>query len=142
VPLVGHVPYDATVEGTLAMKGIPDRELLGKLLYLVVATRPDFSYAVGAGVLCCFMENPGMPHWEVGKRILCYLRGTTSLSPVYSSPPSPVHRFATCRLKWQLGHCYYIKLMTRLRVFHTYNQYMIQELAYDNEPLQSDNTLN
>ena len=81
-----------TVEEGLAMKGIPYRELVGKLLYLAVATCPDLSYAVG--VLCRFVENPGMAHWEAGKRILRYLRGTSSLSLVYSST-SPVHRFTT-----------------------------------------------
>ncbi len=49
-----------TVEDKLAMKWIPYRELVGKLLYLAVATRPDISYAVG--VLCRFVENPGMAH--------------------------------------------------------------------------------
>ena len=82
-----------SVEERLAMKDIPYRELVGKLLYLAVATRPDISYAVG--VLCRFVENPGTAHWEAGKRILRYLRGTVPLSLVYSAPRSPVHRFTT-----------------------------------------------
>jgi hypothetical protein len=73
------------------MKGIPYREL-GKLLHLAVATRPDISYAVG--VLCRFVEYPGKAHWEAARRVLCYLRGTTSLSLVYSSSPFLVHHFA------------------------------------------------
>ena len=49
-----------TIEDKLAMKGIPYRDLVGKLLYLAVATRPDISYSVG--VLCRSMENLGMAH--------------------------------------------------------------------------------
>jgi len=32
-------------------------------------------------------------------------------------------------------HCYYVKLITCTGTFHCYNQYIMQELAYDNEPL-------
>ena len=83
----------STVEERLAMKGIPYCELVRKLLYLAVATCPDISYTVG--VLCCFVENPGVMHWEAGKCILHYLRGTTPLSLVYSLSSSPVHCFTT-----------------------------------------------
>ncbi len=75
------------------MRGIPYCELVGKLLYLATVMRPDISYTVG--VLCCFVENPGVAHWEASKRILCYLRGTTPLLLVYSSSPLPVHCFTT-----------------------------------------------
>jgi len=39
-------------------------------------------------------------------------------------------------------HRYYIKLITTFGVFHTYNGYVIQELAYNNEPLQLNNLAN
>jgi Reverse transcriptase (RNA-dependent DNA polymerase) len=66
-----------TPEGRLAMKGTPYRELIGKLLYLSVATRPDISYALG--VLCRFVENAGTEHWNAAKRVLRYLAGTIYL---------------------------------------------------------------
>ncbi len=40
----------ATPEEAADMKKVPYRELIGKLLYLAVATRPDLAYVVG--VLC------------------------------------------------------------------------------------------
>ena len=76
-----------SLEEKLDMKDVPYRELVGKLLYLAIATRPDISYAIG--VLCRFVENPGRPHWDAAKRVLRYLRGTTDMALVYSRPLSP-----------------------------------------------------
>ena len=68
-------PADA--EGKALMAKVPYRELIGKLIYLAVATRPDISYAIG--VLCRFVENPGPEHWGAAKRVLRYLKGTIGL---------------------------------------------------------------
>jgi hypothetical protein len=77
----------ATPEARMGMKPIPYRELVGKLLYLAVATRPDIAYAVG--VLCRFVENLGPDHWHAAKRVLRYLKGTVPLRLVYSASSSP-----------------------------------------------------
>ena len=42
------------------MKGIPYKQLIGALMYLAVATRPDIAYAVG--VLARFSADPGAAH--------------------------------------------------------------------------------
>ena len=76
-----------TPERQAEMKAYPYRELIGKLLYLAIATRPDIAYTVG--VLCRFVENPGMDHWLAAKRVLRYLRGTVNMKLVYSQQPSP-----------------------------------------------------
>ena len=76
-----------TAEGKLEMKAIPYRELIGKLLYLAIATRPDIAYVVG--VLCRFVENPGLPHWHTAKRVLHYLKGTTTMKLIYSRSSTP-----------------------------------------------------
>ena len=42
------------------MKNIPYSQLIGALMYLAIATRPDIAYAVG--VLVRFSSNPGSVH--------------------------------------------------------------------------------
>ena len=74
------------------MAKVPYRELIGKLIYLAVATRPDISYAIG--VLCRFVENPGPEHWGAAKRVLRYLKGSIGLKLVYSHSKSD-DRFVT-----------------------------------------------
>jgi transposase InsO family protein/predicted RNA binding protein YcfA (HicA-like mRNA interferase family) len=81
-----------TKEEIEAMKKVPYREAVGKLLYLAIATRPDIAYAVG--VLCRFNTNPGPKHWAAVKHLLRYLRGTQNMKLVYS-PDSSNERFTT-----------------------------------------------
>jgi hypothetical protein len=52
--------YPTAPEKKETMAGVPYRELIGKLLYLAVATRCDVSYAVG--ILCWFVDKPGPLH--------------------------------------------------------------------------------
>jgi hypothetical protein len=77
----------STPEEKAEMTKVPYRELIGKLLYLAVATRPDISYAMG--VLCRFVDDPGRRHWGAAKRVLQYLKGTMGLKLVYSRTSSP-----------------------------------------------------
>lgn len=55
----------------------PYRELVGALLYLSVATRPDIAHA--ASSLSQFNENFGKVHWIAAKRVLRYLKGTADI---------------------------------------------------------------
>ena len=57
------------------------RKLIGTLLYLSTHTRPDISYAVS--YLSRFVESPTANHWNAGKRILRYLKGTMNLGIIY-----------------------------------------------------------
>lgn len=52
----------------------PYRELVGSLMYLSVATRPDISHA--ASVLSQYNDCFGKSHWIAAKRILRYLKKT------------------------------------------------------------------
>jgi len=55
---------------------LPYRELLGKLIYLTTATRPDIGYAVS--YLSRFCSAYDSQHWAALKRVLRYLKGTAS----------------------------------------------------------------
>jgi hypothetical protein len=53
------------------------QRLVGSLMYLMLGTRPDIAFAVGA--LSRHMANPGPQHWTAAKRVLRYLVGTVNL---------------------------------------------------------------
>ncbi|KAK9179751.1 hypothetical protein WN943_028956 [Citrus x changshan-huyou] len=59
----------------------PYASSVGCLMYAMVLTRPDLSYAVS--LVSRFMSNPGKEHWRAVKWILRYLRGTTSYGLLY-----------------------------------------------------------
>ena len=54
----------------------PYRSLVGSLMYLSVATRPDISYAVGR--LSSFLDCYRLEHWDAAIRVLRYLKGTAT----------------------------------------------------------------
>lgn len=60
----------------------PYRELIGSLMYLVVATRPDIAHAVG--IVSRYMENPTMVHEKAAKKILRYIKGTINFGIFFS----------------------------------------------------------
>lgn len=63
------------------MENRPYRELVGGLIYLANATRPDIAFA--ASTLSRFCCNPGKQHWLIAKRILRYLQATSHYSLKY-----------------------------------------------------------
>jgi hypothetical protein len=80
-----HCPQ--TDEERSAMAKFPYKAVVGKLLWLAIATRPDIAYAVS--VLCRFLADPGKAHWAAVKHLLRYLRGTRDLKLVYSQSQTP-----------------------------------------------------
>ena len=56
------------------MRCVPYREAIGSLMYVVVGTRLDITYAVS--YLARFMANPGHAHWKAVKCVIRYLKGT------------------------------------------------------------------
>ena len=58
------------------------RELVGSLIYLEQITRPDISYATN--LLGQQMSKPTQFHWNMGKKVLRYLKKTTDYSITYS----------------------------------------------------------
>jgi len=57
------------------------RSLIGSLLYLA-HSRPDISYATS--ILSRFMQNPSKTHFGAARRILRYLKGTSSYGIFYA----------------------------------------------------------
>lgn len=59
----------------------PYRELIGSLMYLLVATRPDIANVVSR--LSQFNSCHSTEHWAAAKRVLRYLRGTLDHGLMY-----------------------------------------------------------
>lgn len=59
----------------------PYRQLIGSLMYLAIATRPDISFALG--VVSRYMEHPKNIHVNAAKRILSYISGTLDHGIMY-----------------------------------------------------------
>ncbi|WVZ61048.1 hypothetical protein U9M48_010979 [Paspalum notatum var. saurae] len=82
-------PYDSSVR-LRKNQGATKNQLLysqiiGSLMYLSSAIRPDISYVVSK--LSRFVSNPGDGHWEALERVLCYLKGAASYGIHYSGYP-------------------------------------------------------
>lgn len=89
-------PYDPSVTLRKNKKETRDQlrysQIVGSLMYLASATRPDISFAVSK--LSRFMSNPGDDHWHALERVLCYLRGTMSYGITYSGHPAVLEGYS------------------------------------------------
>ncbi|KAK1661489.1 hypothetical protein QYE76_049648 [Lolium multiflorum] len=78
-------PYDPSVtlrkNRRIAIDQLRYSRIVGSLMYLASATRPDISFAVSK--LSRFMSNSG-DHWHALDRVMRYLRGTMSYGIHYS----------------------------------------------------------
>src|SRR4051812_18577006 len=57
------------------MSRVPYSSVVGSLMYAMVCSRPDLSFAMS--LVGRFMANPGKEHWKVVQWIFRYLRGTS-----------------------------------------------------------------
>ena len=78
-PLGGHFKLNkksclSSMKEKENMASIPYSSVVGSLMYVMVCTRPDITYAVG--VVSRLMVNPGKDRWEAVKWIFRYLRGS------------------------------------------------------------------
>jgi hypothetical protein len=71
-------------------------QIIGSLMYLASATRPDISFAVRK--LSWFVSNPGDDHLRALERVLCYLKGTMSLGIDYTAYPILLEGY--CDASW------------------------------------------
>ena len=69
LPLQTNVKLTKDEEGT-AVNPVMYQSIVGSLLYVAIATRPDIAQAVG--VVSKFNSKPSQTHLSAAKRILCY----------------------------------------------------------------------
>jgi hypothetical protein len=63
------------------MQRHPYCALVGSLVWITTASRPDIAYA--ATVLSRFNDNPELVHWNAARRVLQYLKGTRTWRLTY-----------------------------------------------------------
>ena len=63
------------------MSGIPYASAIGSIMYAMLCTRPDVSYALS--VTSRYQADPGESHWTAVKNILKYLKWTKEMFLVY-----------------------------------------------------------
>ena len=64
----------STPEQVKRMNDIPYASAVGSIMYAMICTRPDISYALSR--VSRFQSNPGEEHWTAVKAILKYLKRT------------------------------------------------------------------
>ena len=63
------------------MKAVPYASAVGSLQYAQVCTRSDLTFVTG--LLGRYQDNPGIEHWNLVKKALRYVQGTTGLMLTY-----------------------------------------------------------
>ena len=63
------------------MKAIPYASTIGSIMYAMICTRLDVSYALS--ITSRYQQNPGENHWITVKNILKYLRRTKDTFLIY-----------------------------------------------------------
>jgi hypothetical protein len=58
------------------MSRVTYSSVVGSLMYAMVCSRPDLSYAMS--LVSRYMSNPGKEHWRTVQWIFRYLRGITN----------------------------------------------------------------
>ena len=89
-------PYDPSVtlrkNKRIGIDQLRYSQIIGSLMYLSSATRPDISFAISK--LSRFMSNPGSDNWNALERVMCYLKGTMSYGIHYSGHPAVLEGYS------------------------------------------------
>ena len=88
------------------------REIVGSLIYLMIATRPDICYAVTK--LSQHMSKPTKAHLGLAKHVLRYIKGTLDFSLKFTKSNDPLKLTGFCDSDWGssddrrsiTGYCY------------------------------------
>jgi hypothetical protein len=70
------------------MRVIPYASAIGSIMYAMICTRPDVSYALS--VMSMYQSNYGDAHWMIVKNILKYLRRTNEVFLVFGGEGEPI----------------------------------------------------
>eukprot|EP00873_Tetraselmis_striata_P006952 jgi/Tetstr1/427216/TSEL_017404.t1 len=76
LPCTPDTDFHGPTCAPLDTKLFPYPNLVGSLISLVVASRPDIAFVVGR--LCAYMASPTERHWQIAISVLRYLKGTPS----------------------------------------------------------------
>jgi len=78
--------------------------LIGSLMYLAIATRPDIAFTVNR--LAQFSSNPKPAHWTAVKRIFRYLKGTRNYALTYGGDDIELNQDLNifCDADWASSH--------------------------------------
>nr|ABA96872.1 retrotransposon protein, putative, Ty1-copia subclass [Oryza sativa Japonica Group] len=89
-------PYDPSVllrkNRRIARDQLRYSQIIGSLMYLASATRPNISFAVSK--LSRFVSNPGDDHWQALERVMRYLKGTMSYGIHYTGYPKVLEGYS------------------------------------------------
>jgi hypothetical protein len=89
-------PYDASLVLRKNLRIMVDQmrysQIIGSLMYLSSAMRPDIAYAVSK--LSRFVSNPGSEHWRALERVMRYLVGTMNYGIHYSGDPKVLEGYS------------------------------------------------
>ena len=92
-------PYDASVlirkNRRIARDQLRYSQIIGSLMYLASATRPNISFAMSK--LSRFVSKPGDDHWHVHERVMRYLKGTASYGIHYTRYPRVLEGYSDCK---------------------------------------------
>jgi hypothetical protein len=81
IPLEQNLKLSAD-EGDLVEDTTMYRRIVGNLIYMTI-TRPNLNY--GVGMVSQFMQTPRMPHLDVVRRILRYIKHTLQCGIFYET---------------------------------------------------------
>ena len=85
------------------MSRIPYASATGSIMYAMLCTRPDVSYALS--VTSRYQADPGMGHWVAVKNILKYLRKTKDMFLIYGDGPLQVNGYTDASFQSDKDDC-------------------------------------
>eukprot|EP00873_Tetraselmis_striata_P018547 jgi/Tetstr1/438811/TSEL_027320.t1 len=74
LPCTPDTDFHDPTSTPLDTKLFPYPNLVGSLIWLAVASRPDIAFVVGRP--CAYMASPAERHWQIAVSVLRYLKGT------------------------------------------------------------------